>query len=282
MKKVIMMMLVMSSITTGIFAQQRSEGKQITEEQKEQMKAVRDKYSPKMAEIKNEMHVIMTEQKALLSSKSIDEKAVYANIDKMGILKTDMQKQMLSMRSEMKTICPEMSECKGGKRHQAQQGGEKGKQMHGEKGGKRGQGEAKQCEGQCKAKDTPKKEQSCSKEQCSKAEARGNKGHKGAKLDLTDEQKAEVAEIKKAHFWTIQELENEISVLRAKAKGAEDQLASIDEISALQTKLAKEKMSVKLEVIDILTEEQRMKSIAMYDRQMKSHKGSDKPQGKRR
>ena len=264
------MALVLSTITTGIFAQTRPQAKELTEAQKEQMSEVKEKYAPAISDLRQEINVISTEQHGLLTSKEIDEKSIYANIDKMGQLKADMQKQTLAMRGEMKTICPSKGQTgmRSVKMHQGNKNQGKscdnGKQeMH-----KKGQG--------VNAKKNANSSRNCAQGQKMNKGQKGqgmkssNKGQKvkgqggsmNEFLDLSIDQAEQISEIRTAHFWTIQETENQIALLKAKSTTSEDQLKSIDKVSALQTKLAKQKMSVKLETMKVLTEEQRIKMIA--------------------
>lgn len=264
-----MMALVLSTITTGIFAQARPQAKQLTEEQKEQMKEVKEKYTPTISELRQEMKVSATEQKVLLSSKKINEKAIYANIDKMGALKADMHKQMLAMRGEMKTICPEAGKGNGPRRGMHQNSSDKVERMHQGKSSQKGQSAQSN-------KGKQQRAQGKSMKQGQACQAKGSQGEqkgKGSMLKLSDEQKEQMAAIKKAHFWDIQETQNEIALLKAKNTSPEDQLKSLDQISNLQTTLAKQKMAVKLETMQVLTEEQRMMMIAKKGNQKGNNRG---------
>ena len=297
-----MMALVMSTITTGIFAQARQQNKQLTEEQKEQMEAVKSEYLPAISELRQEMKVISTEQRILLSSQNIDEKSIYANIDKMGKLKVDMKKQTLAMRGDMQEICP--LDAKGSRQgmrptrmHQNNDGkGQKtarnGEGMHqgGMKMQNNQQGDVK---GQ-KRTDAPKMmAQNKGMEKGDKAQgmkegrgkqqlmgAKGNEGRSRNFVNLSVEQKDEIAEIKRSHFWTIQETQNEIALLNAKSQSVEDQLKTVEKIGALQTKLEKQKMAEKLETMQVLTEDQRMKMIASRGHDRGQDRGHG-PKGKK-
>ena len=271
-----MMALVLSTITTGFFAQGRQQANSATAEQKEQMKEVKEKYSPELTELRNELRLVSTEQRVLLSSKEINEKAIYANIDKMGQLKTDMHKQTLAMHGEMKTICPA-----AGKKHGAKQG----QQMKGErKGAKMGEGKTPQRGHQAQAQNSQRPQKGQQNKGMKQGAKQGNEGQsnctqgprkgENSRLKLDIEQTEQIAEIKAAHFWKIQETQNQIALLKAKNTSPEAQLASIDDISSLQTQLAKQRMAVKLETLKVLTEEQRMQMIAMH--QGKKGHGQDK------
>lgn len=277
MKKVTIMMVIALSVMTSVFAQKKNNRVELTEVQKTEMTAVHEKYASDMKELKDEMRLIQTEQKALLSSEEINEKAIYAKLEEMSEAKAKMQKQQLSMRIEMQEIAPDMA-MKG-----------RGHARQGEGCSKQGEGRSeKGCAKEGGNKGGEKSDKCCSKDECKagdKSEMRGQRGEhkkpagecekkgkshdaKGAKctkdaaLALSDEQKTQMADIKKAHFWTIQELENKMAVLKAENTSLEDQLSSINDFEKVQLALAKEKMTQRLEMMNVLTEEQRMQSIA--------------------
>lgn len=283
----------MSTIITSVFAQARPQTQQLTEEQKEQMQEVKEKYAPAISEFRQEIRVVSTEQHGLLTSKIIDEKAIYANVDKMGQLKGDMQKQTLTMRSEMQEVCPfdrqtlRQGRVMGNRQGLGSMGNHQGRnntannnqRLH-QNGPRNGQGMQN---GQgTNARKTGMNNSSKIYAQKGQQNKPGNKGQgmqrgvrgqgqvlganvgNGEKnfLNLSIEQAEELSEIKTSHFWTIQETQNEIALLKAKNSSSEDQLKSIDEVNTLQTTLAKQKMALKLETMKVLTEEQRMMLIA--------------------
>lgn len=282
-KTTIMLALVLSTMTSVVFAQAKQERAQLTEDQKVEMKEVHDKYAPLMKDLKAEMHVLMVEKNVLLTSQEVDADAVYSKVEEIGALKAKMQKQQLTARMEMQEIAPDMKKC-----NQKQ-----GQKMHGDKKGPKCDKEGKSCDNggeKCGKSDDRKMNNDKGGKQMAEAghdrgdraakgeQGRPNKGEKAEQgkarkggLELTEEQKEQMAEIKKAHFWNIQELENSISLVKAENVTIEQQLASVDKVSKLQTKLAKEEMAVKLEMMEILTEEQRMKAIAIQDKKGKGH-----------
>jgi len=275
----IITVLMLSALTTGIFAQNRENKTPISEEQKTQLKEVRDKYSPKMKELAQELKYKQAEQDVLLSSEKVNEKAIYANIEEIGKLRLAMQENALAMRAEMKDICP----MDGMREFQKQRGPRQMKQ--GDKDGQ-GRGNMRAAEGkkgkQEAAKGEPKGNKAQMAQNCEQGPKKGEGPKEGMRqggkrqgpaidLNLSEEQKTAIAEIKKEHFWDIQEIQNEIKLLKAKNSSIEDQLASAKEMNALYTELAKEKMAVKLEVREVLSEEQLMKVIAKQG--MKDGKG---------
>lgn len=289
--KVIMMALVMSTITTGIFAQARPQTKELTDAQKEQISNVKEKYAPAISNLRQEIRVISTEQHGLLTSKTIDEKTIYANIDKMGQLKADMQKQTIAMRSEMKELCPlakkgqGMHQSKTAKKHINGKRQNQGNQVNSNQKVHQKGAQNAQCmspKGQKTYAVKGEQNRNNNKGQGIQKNGRGQGNKRNANsprhenlLKLSTEQTEEIAQIKKAHFWEIQETQNELALLKVKNANAEEQVKAVDEINALQTKLAKQKMSIKLETMQVMTEEQRMIVIAKKGR----HQGQSKGQG---
>lgn len=94
--------------------------------------------------------------------------------------------------------------------------------------------------------------------------ARGN--FKG--LELTEEQKAQVKEIRLENAKATKDLKNELNELRAKKRTlmSEEKLnkkeiyANIDKCSAINQELSKERLKMRLAMRNILTEEQRMRA----------------------
>ena len=280
--KMTVLLVIMFTIASGAFAQTQPKAARLTDDQKELMQEVREKYSPKIDKIQQELRVVSAEQKAALSAKSINEKTVYANIDKMSALKKDLQKEGLMMHKEMVGICPfaDKKQGFGPQQKQAFRGNGQGVQKRDDKNGQgmhqgrtSGQGQA-MTQGAGNRKMTQGKGQaSCPQGQMHQRNGqRGNglnngQGQKTQKFSgencvMSDEQKTQIAAIKKTHFWGIQETENELAILKAKNVSVDDKLASLDKVSALQTKLANQKMAERLEVMQTLTEEQRMKMVA--------------------
>ena len=266
--------LALAALSLTTFAQAPQQRPQMSEEQRMEMKAVREKYSPEIEKLKNDIAVKQAKQKSLLSSKEIDEKAVYANIDAMGALKADLQKKEIAMRSEMKKINPNA----GNRNPQARpSGAREGGQMHARPRSKQ-MGNKPQCRsgmenGQCGDKMAQQNRAGA------QGQRQGQKPQKNCKSggkkcgmgQLSEDQKAKAEEIKKTHFWLIQETEKQLELLKVQNKNVDNatRLAAIDKISALETQLAKQQMAMKLDMRKILTEEQLMQ---MIERQGKKGK----------
>lgn len=278
--KVIMMALVMSTITTGIFAQARPQTKTLTDAQKEQISEIKEKYAPAISELRQEIRITSTEQHGLLTSKTIDEKAIYANIDKSGQLKADMQKKTLAMRGEMMEICPFNSQARNQSIHKGNMPEKRAynKRQDQNKQGQNTQGLHQKRSQNTQSMSSKGKKAYAAKGQQNHGKTKGQGMQKGVRgqgnninansprqtnlLKLSPEQTAEMAKIKKEHFWEIQETQNALALLKVKNVSLENQLKAVDEISALQTKLTKQKMGLKLATMKVLTEEQRIMTIA--------------------
>ncbi len=274
-KRTVTVVLAWSIIATGILAQAKSQrNSELTPQQREEIQAVKAKYAPEIAKIKGELRFAMTEQRILLNSKTIDEQAVYANIDKVGQLKMQMQKQNLSMREEVQKMCPLKNQRQWMHSEGHQNRGGQGKTM--QKGQEqrprnaqacaKNAGDAATCPAGGKQGMSNNKRRPC-------PEMRREGAAKDCPLNLSDTQKEQMAAVKKAHFWKIQETKNKLSLLKAKNTDIDKQLNALSEVNALQTQLEKQKMAVKLEKMKILTEEQRIKMMSQRGQKQRKEKG---------
>lgn len=269
--KQFMLVLLMAVFASSMFAQPKT--CTLTPEQKVEIEKVREAYAPKFQEIKQEMRVLGAEQKALLSSKVIDEQKVYKNLDKMSELKVAMQKQMLSMHKEKVAIAPEAGKKKGHGMKPKQCASKQGKGKSCDKAVKgqgKGKGQGKACTSATCAQGPKAKQGKHSRQGAKKGQQSKRQGAKG--MNFTDEQKEAMKAVKMASFWEIQDTKNAISVLKANNVTVDDKLKSLNKLGDLQAQLAKQKMAVKLQMIDLMTEEQRMKAVAMHN-QPRSQKG---------
>lgn len=270
-------MFVLMALSIGIFAQNQPQNKQLTEEQKEQLDNIHKKYAQDINDINDELRYAKAEQQVLFSSKTIDEKAIYANIDKIGELRTKLQKQTLTMQSEMKKICPiERQEFipnfqRGPRQRNGARGRRPGMQDDATPNNNKMQDENATAQNHF-AQKNPQRGNANQKERMQYKKQNPERGN-GPKchpdngmffaeqLNLKPEQKTQIETIKKEHFWDIQETKNQLTLLEAQNSNPEDLLNATDEINTLRTKLSKQEMTVKLEIINVLTEEQRMKMI---------------------
>ncbi len=329
-KRTLMLLVAVVATVTSLMAQPKAQRQNLTTEQQEQIKAVKDQYAPKLKEIRDDMHQKSVEQKVLLSSKTIDEKTVYANIDAISELKVARHNEMTAMHTAMTAVCPNAAtrpangrrmNNQGQKSHSQGQGmrqdnrsNNKGQGMQkGNSQKKNGQGQMTQGQGQGQGQGMRQDNRSNNKGQGMQkgnAQKKNGQGHMaqgqrkgqgngqhqqgfcangsnnqglrngagqglmlGENCNMTDAQKATLKEVNKKHFWGIQETQNELALLKAGNTTFEERNASFAEVNALQTKLAKQKMALKLEVISNLTEDQRII--------MMNHKGHNKNNGKK-
>lgn len=308
-KRTITLLVAAAAAVTGLIAQPNANRQALSQEQKEQMQEIREKYAPKIKEIKDDIRLKQVEQKTLLASKEVDEKAIYATIDAIGELKTSLHQETSSLRNEMKEVCPnadKMMAYRNGNRGQMQgqayrkgngQGPNNANMHNGQGKAQRGQGvgqgQARQGmqQGQgMRNNNHPNKQKAYANGQGPRHQQgmqqrgmqQGRQGQGmmfGANCKLTDEQKTALTEIRKKHFWDIQETQNELALLKAKNTTAEERQAAYAEVNALQTKLAKQRMAQKLEVMEQLTEEQRIQMINRMNH--KKHRGPRSAQGQR-
>ncbi len=270
------MAAMLSVFALTAFAQTQNRP-QLSEEQKQEMKSIHEKYAPEMKELKTALEVKKVEQQALLAVKEVDEKAIYANINATGKLKAEMHKKQISMHAEMQTICPNAGMrrppmCNEGQKQcskapqQARPQQDKMKNCPEARQGKPGMQACQKGEKMC-SQARPNNPQTRPAMHTQRPESCPQGAQKCA-LELTEEQKAKMEEIKKTHFWLIQETENELNLLQAKNKTADTaaQLKSVDKIAALNTQLAKQKMAMKLEMRKVLTEEQLIKQISKQNK----------------
>lgn len=303
-KRTITLLVAAAAAVTGLIAQPNANRQALSQEQKEQMQEIREKYAPKIKEIKDDIRLKQVEQKTLLASKEVDEKAVYATIDAIGELKTSLHQETTSLRNEMKEVCPNANKMmaykhgnRGPKQGQAYRKGNG--QGPNNNNMRKGQGQAQRGQGVGQGQDRPRMQQgqgmhNNNRPNKQKAYANGQgprhqqgmqQGRQGqgmifgANCKLTDEQKTALAEIRKKHFWDIQETQNELALLKAKNTTVEERQAAYAEVNALQTKLAKQRMAQKLELMEQLTEEQRMQMISKKNH--RKHRGPRAAQGQR-
>ena len=230
----------------------------LSEEQKEQMKEARIVYAKATLDLKNEMGEVKAKQKTLLSAEKPNMNQIYANVDKISDLKNQLMKEEIEMKLDIRTFLTEEQRVKMahrskhkkgakqggkgqmGKAHRANQGGQGG-MRNGEglaQGGKRGKGF------QQKAGKQMRQERNL--------------------LDLSDEQKEQMKELRLAHLKDTKELKNELEVIRLKQKHlmtAENIdknaiMKNVDRLSGVQNQLAKKGIDHKMEVREILTEDQ--------------------------
>lgn len=230
---------------------QKGERCNLSDAQKEQMKEARTKYAKQTLDIKNELNELQAKQQTLVSAEKPNQSQVYANIDKMTALKKELHLQKLDMRMEMRSFlteeqllradarpnhCKGMKQGRGGKKGMAQ-GRMHGKRGHGQMQGKRGMGAQK-----------------------------GMQAGKGKRnmLDLSDDQQTKMKELRLAHMKDTKSLRDEAEELRLKQRNLMTDenpdmkvlVANVNRLADIQNTLAKKKFDHKMEVRQILDEDQ--------------------------
>jgi len=207
-----------------------------TPEQKEQMKQIRISFAEETIASENELNELIAAQKTLLSFQNPNKNEVDSNIDKMANLKFDILKSKVKMHLAMKDIVGDKAICKKDKACN------KGREGFHKKGDRRGM-------------HTNKSE----------------KMHKGKKharmssmLDLSDDQKAKMKELKVKFEKETRSVQNSLEELQLRQKhlmknDAVDISAihsNMEKSKVLRTQLAKKKVELKIECNKILTKEQ--------------------------
>ncbi|WP_167616472.1 Spy/CpxP family protein refolding chaperone [Maribellus sediminis] len=78
-----------------------------TEEQQEQMKALRLETAKQIKPLKNQLNELEARQQTLTTAEKADMDAIYQNIDKISELKADIQKIMAKQHQEVRSLLTE-------------------------------------------------------------------------------------------------------------------------------------------------------------------------------
>lgn len=78
-----------------------------TEEQQEQVKAIRLQTAKDVKPLRNELRELEARQQTLTTADKADLKAIYANIDKMSDVKAKIQKTMAKQQQEIRSLLSE-------------------------------------------------------------------------------------------------------------------------------------------------------------------------------
>ncbi len=233
----------------------------LTEEQKEQMKEVRTRYAKQSLNIKNELNELRAKQKTLVSAEQPNKSKVYANIDKMTTLKKELQVQKLDMRLEMHSFLSE---------EQLLRADFKANHRKGMKQGHRG----KRAMAQGMHAKAKKEHVQAIKDM------KADKGKRNM-LDLSEEQKGQMKELRLAHLKDTKSLRDEAEELRLKQRNLmtdEDPdksilLANVKRLSDIQNSLVKKKFDHQMEVRKILNEDQLVLFLSRAGKGKAFHKG---------
>lgn len=261
--------------TTSLYAQRgqrqgRNAQKSIlSANQKEQMKEVRIKYASETKDLYNQLNELQAHQQTLVSANKPNKSEVYANIDKMSAIKKELNLKRLDMRIDMRSsLNEEQLMCVGNrsgryamKRGQKQaQRGKQGMRQGREQGMRQGrrQGNFQDNEG----KQFAQRGQRENRGQMQ----RGRKGqmHRGNMLNLSDEQKTQMKELRFANVKDTKILRDEAEVLRLKQRQMMTSenpdkgilISNVNSLSKIITQLAKKRFDNRLEMRKILDEDQ--------------------------
>jgi len=240
----------------------RPGGIALSDQQKEQVKATKIEFAKATKDLKNELNELRARKKTLMSAEEPDMKAIYANIDKAADLKNQLRKEQITMKLDVKSVLTDdqkvmMANCP--MRNKGMRQGRKGRMTNGQgrmyrdglcdkSGMAQGQGFGNG-NGNGKGFGRNGMQQDCSNNNW---------------MDLSDEQKEQMQELRVGHWKASKGLRDEVEELQLKQKHmmtSEDIdekliMENIDLLSGVQNKLAKMKVDHKMEVCKILTESQ--------------------------
>lgn len=231
----------------------------LSAEQKEQMKEARIAFAKATIDLKNEMGELKAKQRTLFSAEKPNMNQIYANADKISDVKNQLMKEKISMKLDTRSFLTE---------EQCVKMGQHAKHKKGLRHGKKGQmGQANRAEQGGKQRGMRNGERMA--QQGKKGNGMKQKAGKQMKqgrnlLDLSDEQKEQMKELRIAHLKDTKGLKNELEVIRLNQKHlmtAENVdkkavMANVDQLSGVQNKLTKKGIDHKMEVREILTEDQ--------------------------
>ncbi len=209
---------------------------QLTDAQKEELKAARIEFAKATIDVKNELNELKAHQKTLMSAEKLDEKKVFENIDNMTTLKKQLMEKKINMGLATSGLLDE------------------DQKMHRHMRGDRS-----------KMRTQHMKRRKC---QMNNGERKGfaEKGKRRVvnALDLSEEQQKQMKDIKLGHKKATQNLREEMQELRLKQKhllndenpNKNEIFSNLDRISSIQNQLAKERVLSQKEIRSILDEDQ--------------------------
>lgn len=227
-------------------------GIEFSDQQKEQIKESKIEFAKATKDLKNELNELRAQQKTLMSAEKPDLKAIYANIDKAADLKNQLRKEQIAMKLDVKSVLTDdqkvmMANCP--MRNKGMRQGRKGRMTN-------GQGRMY-------------RDGFCDKGGMAQGQGFGRNGMQQDCLNnnwmnLSDEQKEQMQELRVAHIKESKGLRDEAEELQLKQKhmmsseNIDEKLimANIDRLSGIQNKLAKMRVDHKMKIRKILTEDQ--------------------------
>ena len=241
------------------FKQRGDQTSVLNEVQKEQMKEARIAFAKATIDLKNELGELHAKQRTLFSAEKPNMKEIYANADKISELKNQIKKEEIGMKLDIRSFLTEEQQMKMAKHSKHRKGVMRDKKGQMGQANRAEMGIAKQ--GMRKG---DRGEQQGKKGNGIKQKAGKQMGKDRNMLDLSDEQKAQMKEIRVAHLKETKELKNELEVIRLKQKhlmtaekvDKNSIMDNVDRLSNIQNQLAKKQIDNKMEIREILTEDQ--------------------------
>ncbi len=241
------------------FKQRGDQTSVLNEVQKEQMKEARIAFAKATIDLKNELGELHAKQRTLFSAEKPNMKEIYANADKISELKNQIKKEEIGMKLDIRSFLTEEQQMKMAKHSKHRKGVMRDKKGQMGQANRAEMGRAKQ--GMRKG---DRGEQQGKKGNGIKQKAGKQMGKDRNMLDLSDEQKAQMKEIRVAHLKETKELKNELEVIRLKQKhlmtaekvDKNSIMDNVDRLSNIQNQLAKKQIDNKMEIREILTEDQ--------------------------
>lgn len=241
------------------FKQRGDQTSVLNEVQKEQMKEARIAFAKATIDLKNELGELHAKQRTLFSAEKPNMKEIYANADKISELKNQIKKEEIGMKLDIRSFLTEEQQMKMAKHSKHRKGVMRDKKGQMGQANRAEMGIAKQ--GMRKG---DRGEQQGKKGNGIKQKAGKQMGKDRNMLDLSDEQKVQMKEIRVAHLKETKELKNELEVIRLKQKhlmtaekvDKNSIMDNVDRLSNIQNQLAKKQIDNKMEIREILTEDQ--------------------------
>lgn len=241
------------------FKQRGDQTSVLNEVQKEQMKEARIAFAKATIDLKNELGELHAKQRTLFSAEKPNMKEIYANADKISELKNQIKKEEIGMKLDIRSFLTEEQQMKMAKHSKHRKGVMRDKKGQMGQANRAEMGIAKQ--GMRKG---DRGEQQGKKGNGIKQKAGKQMGKDRNMLGLSDEQKVQMKEIRVAHLKETKELKNELEVIRLKQKhlmtaekvDKNSIMDNVDRLSNIQNQLAKKQIDNKMEIREILTEDQ--------------------------
>jgi Spy/CpxP family protein refolding chaperone len=230
-------------------------GIEFSDQQKEQIKESKIEFAKATKDLKNELNELRAHQKTLMSAEKPDLKAIYSNIDKASALKSQLRKEQIAMKLDVKLVLTDDQKVMMANRPTRNKGMRQGR------------------------KDRMNRDAVCDKGGMAQGQRFGNgngngkgSGAKGMKqgrqndnmMNLSDEQKVQMKEFRFTNMKESKGLRDEVEELQLKQKhlmtseNIDEKLImeNVDRLSGIQNKLDKMKVDQKMEMRKILTEDQ--------------------------